>query len=334
LSVAFQYRGSSALLNKVTNFSFTSQGSINKFNNSHPLRERARKLKDGILVIRFEAPYHFWCDKCESHIAMGVRFNAEKKAIGNYFSTKIWSFKMKCPNCSNQIEFQTDPKNAAYVITNGGKKKTETFDASDAHTMKLLEEETKEKLDEDPFFRLEHLAEDKEKAVAQTPWIEELEDMAREKYLDDYANNRLLRQKFREEKKEEKQQVAEGAKLGLNLRLLPATDQDSAEAAKVTSIYKKRADNVKKVAKSIFGDKSGTAAARQLLDKQIKRGFDVNLLQKANRGPKIAPMKQQSTSSVSVVRASSPSDHFPKSSSSDAIHGSVTPGFSLVDIPE
>eukprot|EP01122_Echinamoeba_exundans_P016695 TRINITY_DN8542_c0_g1_i1.p1 TRINITY_DN8542_c0_g1~~TRINITY_DN8542_c0_g1_i1.p1 ORF type:complete len:329 (-),score=74.13 TRINITY_DN8542_c0_g1_i1:875-1861(-) len=307
-------------------------GSINKFNNSHPLRERARKLKDGILIIRFEAPYHFWCEKCESHIAMGVRFNAEKKAIGNYFSTKIWSFKMKCPNCSNQIEFQTDPKNAAYVITKGGKKKTETFDASDAHTMKLLEDETKERLDEDPFFRLEHLAEDKEKAVAQTPWIEELEDMAREKYLDDYANNRLLRQKFREEKKEEKRQIAAGAKLGLDLPLLPASDQDTAEAAKITSIYKKRAENVKKVTKSIFGDQSGTAATRQLLDKQMKRGFDINLLQKANSKPKSASLKHQPTSSVSFIRAAPASDNATESSSSGVIQGVVTPGFSLVDI--
>ncbi|GLU04797.1 hypothetical protein SLE2022_219280 [Rubroshorea leprosula] len=49
-----------------------SQGSLNKFHGQHDLRERARKIDQGILVIRFETPV--WC---------------EKKQVGNYYSTKI-----------------------------------------------------------------------------------------------------------------------------------------------------------------------------------------------------------------------------------------------------
>ncbi|CAI7837115.1 unnamed protein product, partial [Closterium sp. NIES-53] len=64
------------------------QGSLNKFQGQHPLRERAKKLGDGILVIRFEMPFHVWCGGCKSMIAKGVRFNAEKKHIANYLSTK------------------------------------------------------------------------------------------------------------------------------------------------------------------------------------------------------------------------------------------------------
>lgn len=59
---------------------------------------------------RFETPFNIWCLKCDRHIAKGVRFNAEKKAVGSYYSTKIWSFRMRCPSCSNEIEIQTDPK--------------------------------------------------------------------------------------------------------------------------------------------------------------------------------------------------------------------------------
>ncbi|KAJ4902047.1 hypothetical protein Rs2_15998 [Raphanus sativus] len=57
------------------------QGSLNKFQGQHPLRERARKLGEGILIIRFEMPYNIWCGGCNSMIAKGVRFNAEKKQV-------------------------------------------------------------------------------------------------------------------------------------------------------------------------------------------------------------------------------------------------------------
>lgn len=41
---------------------------------------------------------------------MGVRYNAEKKKIGNYYSTPIFSFRCKCHLCDNWFEIQTDPK--------------------------------------------------------------------------------------------------------------------------------------------------------------------------------------------------------------------------------
>uniref|UniRef100_A0A8D2Q130 Probable splicing factor YJU2B n=1 Tax=Zosterops lateralis melanops TaxID=1220523 RepID=A0A8D2Q130_ZOSLA len=50
---------------------FPQHGSLNKYHHSHPLRERARKLSQGILVIRFEMPFNIWCDGCQNHIGMG-----------------------------------------------------------------------------------------------------------------------------------------------------------------------------------------------------------------------------------------------------------------------
>lgn len=47
---------------------------------------------------------------CNSHIGMGVRYNAEKKKIGSYYSTPIYSFRCKCHLCSGWFEIQTDPK--------------------------------------------------------------------------------------------------------------------------------------------------------------------------------------------------------------------------------
>jgi len=53
-------------------------GSVNKFVGQHPLRERARKINQGILIVRFEMPYNVYCEACNNHIAKGRRYNAEK----------------------------------------------------------------------------------------------------------------------------------------------------------------------------------------------------------------------------------------------------------------
>lgn len=70
----------------------------------------------------FEVPFNIWCDKCGEHIAKGERFNAEKKAIGNYHSTKILQFSMT-HHCGCTICIQTDPKNAEYIVVEGARKK-------------------------------------------------------------------------------------------------------------------------------------------------------------------------------------------------------------------
>ena len=94
-----------------------------QYNGQHPLRERAKKLDQGILVIRFEMPFNVWCNGCGHLIGKGVRFNAEKKAIGSYYSTKIWSFSMTSPCCQEHIEVQTDPKNHEYIVVAGARRK-------------------------------------------------------------------------------------------------------------------------------------------------------------------------------------------------------------------
>ncbi len=95
------------------------------------MRQRARKIDQGILVIRFEMPFHVWCEGCNQHIGMGVRYNAEKKKVGMYYSTPIWSFRMKCYLCSHPMELQTDPKNSDYQVISGAVRKTEEFDPSE-----------------------------------------------------------------------------------------------------------------------------------------------------------------------------------------------------------
>lgn len=51
-----------------------------------------------------------------------MRFNAEKRCIGMYHSTKIWQFGMR-HHCGSILTIQTDPKNTEYIVVEGGKKK-------------------------------------------------------------------------------------------------------------------------------------------------------------------------------------------------------------------
>lgn len=51
-----------------------------------------------------------------------MRFNADKKQVGSYHSTRIWSFRMRAPCCQQEIEVQTDPKNAEYVVVSGARR--------------------------------------------------------------------------------------------------------------------------------------------------------------------------------------------------------------------
>lgn len=132
----------------------------------HALGDRARKLDKGILITRFELPFNIWwyvsklpfllspaltpqSGTCDNHIGMGVRYNAEKKKVGSYYSTPIYSFRCKCHLCDGWFEIQTDPKvggfvlpargnlgshvsrppqNTRYVVVSGARQKDEEWD--------------------------------------------------------------------------------------------------------------------------------------------------------------------------------------------------------------
>ncbi|KAL6222859.1 hypothetical protein ACLB2K_006249 [Fragaria x ananassa] len=161
-----------------------NQGSLNKFHGQHALRERAQKVDQGILIIRFEMPYNIWCSGCNSIIAKGVRFNAEKKHVGNYYSTKIWSFTMKAACCKEEIVIQTDQKNCRYVIVSGAQQKTEDFDFEDAETLALPTDDERGMLAE-PFYPLEHQEKDLQKKKEAEPMLVRLQRISDQRHLDD-----------------------------------------------------------------------------------------------------------------------------------------------------
>ncbi|RXN35013.1 coiled-coil domain-containing protein 130 [Labeo rohita] len=209
-------------------FDPAKHGSINGYWKTHPLRERARKLSQGILIIRFEMPYNIWCDGW-------VRYNAEKKKVGNYYTTPI--YRMKCHLCVNYIEMQTDPATCDYVIVSGAQRKEERWDMAENEQILTTEHSEKEKLETDPMYKLDHGGKDKEKLRAAIPSLNELQEH-QSGWKDDFQLNSALRRKFRTEKKviaeEEEKDNAVRMRTGLSIPLLPEKEEDKKLASLLT----------------------------------------------------------------------------------------------------
>lgn len=218
-------------------FDPAKHGSLNGYHKTHALRERARKLSQGILIIRFEMPYNIWCDGCKNHIGMGVRYNAEKKKVGNYYSTPIYRFRMKCHLCVNYIEMQTDPASCDYVIVSGASRKEERWDMAENEQILTTERTEKEKLETDAMFKLDHGGKDKEKLKRALPSLSEIQDH-QSGWKDDFQLNSSLRRKFRTEKKvlaeQEEKDNAVRMRTNLSIPLLPEKEEDKKLAALLT----------------------------------------------------------------------------------------------------
>ncbi|KAJ8062898.1 hypothetical protein OCU04_008148 [Sclerotinia nivalis] len=207
----------------------------NQLHGKHALGARANKISQGILTVRFEMPYPIWCTHCPKPtlIGQGVRFNAEKKKAGNYFSTPVYSFRMKHITCGGWIEIRTDPKNTAYVITEGARKRDTGEDKVMEGDVKILSEEEREKLRNNAFASLEGKVEERERLVGSKKRLEELQDLSNQ-WEDPYERNRKLRNTFREGRKMREKEAGVASalqdKMSLGLDLLPEHEEDAQKA--------------------------------------------------------------------------------------------------------
>ncbi|XP_072527417.1 probable splicing factor YJU2B [Salminus brasiliensis] len=300
-------------------FDPAKHGSINGYWNTHPLRERARKLSQGILIIRFEMPYNIWCDGCKNHIGMGVRYNAEKKKVGNYYTTPIYRFRMKCHLCVNYIEMQTDPATCDYVIVSGASRKEERWNMAENEQILTTEHSEKEKLETDAMYKLDHGGKDKEKLRAAIPSLSDLQEH-QAGWKDDFQLNSSLRRRFREEKKtiseEEEKDNAVRKRLGLSIPLLPEKDEDKKLASLLTfqspDSYEDRQQSKRQQisSRSWFGSSSAPSggAVGNLLQKLGQQGRDAAAA-KALSYPPASPLslvRRKSDGSGSSTASSSP----------------------------
>jgi coiled-coil domain-containing protein 130 len=169
-----------------------------------------------------------------------VRFNAEKKKVGNYHSTPVYSFRMKHTVCGGWIEIRTDPQNTAYVVVEGGRKR-DTGDDKEAQPGEIVirpwglgEQDPAEK---DPFAKLEGKVEDKQRAQTESRRILELQERQNRDWEDPYEKSRRLRRSFRTERKGLEKAAANRAalqdKMSLGIELVDETEADRQRAGLV-----------------------------------------------------------------------------------------------------
>lgn len=262
----------------------------------HALGARASKLRsEGILTVRFEMPFAVWCGHCQPPVVIGqgVRFNAEKKKVGNYYSSPVYSFRMRHPACGGWIEVRTDPKNTAYVVVEGGTKRDtgEGKGGDDslvgdgvAPIIKTAREQAEER--EAAFSNLEKTIADRAALAAARERIDEIEDANAKQWDDPYTRNQMLRKTFRvgRKQREKDSAAAEDLKdrMGLGIDLLPESEEDARWARLVefgTTPEGLGEEGEKALAKPLFGGarpatqekrtKGGKTPTKKLLKSEI-----------------------------------------------------------------
>jgi coiled-coil domain-containing protein 130 len=193
--------------------------------------------KDGSQTVRFEMPFAVWCHSCNPHaiIGQGVRFNAEKKKVGYYYSTPIWAFRMKHAACGGWIEIRTEPRETRYVVVEGGKARDYGEGKErDGEGEAILTPAERERRREDAFAALEGRVEEKEAVKDNAKRIEELYRSRERDWEDPGSVNRRLREGFRRERKvlQREERAVERLKerIGTDMEILPEVELDAQRA--------------------------------------------------------------------------------------------------------
>ncbi|KAL3460294.1 CWC16 protein [Aspergillus heterothallicus] len=215
----------------------------NALHKKHPLGARARHLQStGSLTVRFEMPFATWCTNCkpETLIGQGVRFNAEKKKVGHYYSTPVYSFRFKHSACGAWMEIRTDPKNTAYVVTEGGRRRDYGVDEEGNAVGEILVGKGKGGElggGDDPFSKIEGKVEDKRVVDEARSRILQLQRRQDRDWDDPYEVSRRLRRGFRAERKvlEKKEEGKEALreKMSLGIEIVDETEEDRVRASMV-----------------------------------------------------------------------------------------------------
>ncbi|RAK90240.1 DUF455 domain protein [Aspergillus costaricaensis CBS 115574] len=248
----------------------------NKLHNKHPLGSRARNLQStGALTVRFEMPFAIWCTTCQPHetiIGQGVRFNAEKKKIGNYYSTPVYSFRMKHGACGGWIEIHTDPKNTEYVVISGARRRDYGVDEEGRKVGEIVTGvDSKGKMD--ALERLEGKVVDKKRGDEERDRILELQERQKRDWEDPYEKSRRIRKVFRAERKglERKEEEREKLKdkLSLGIEVVDEIESDRVRAGLV-DFGEGAVDGRRARMKPLFGEEEVRAAWGKKEGKRMK----------------------------------------------------------------
>ena len=101
------------------------------FDPSKISKRTGKKPKTGsasLATVRLMSPFSMRCTTCGEYIYKGKKFNARKQPTGeSYLGIKIIRFYIRCPRCSGEIKFKTDPKTSDYLTEYGAVRNLEPW---------------------------------------------------------------------------------------------------------------------------------------------------------------------------------------------------------------
>ena len=223
-------------------------------------------------------PVNVWCDGCGEHIARGVRYNAEKKKCGTYFTSDVFEFQMNCHLCGQRFIIKTDPENRDYEFVSGLHRKVETFDVKEIGTREFDDKE-QALMRADAIRSLENKEEDSMKFEKAVPTLDRLKDLEEKLHTNEDSLNQRVRSKLREIRKAEERREARATAAGLSIRLLPTSRSDIRKSRSVAFERKSKAEVAAKLedVKARSGDIFGRQDARMehTLKRVIANGVDL-----------------------------------------------------------
>lgn len=197
-------------------------------------------------IVRFELPYDGFClaDNCKAHVGKGTRFNAKKEHSGDYYSTKIYDFTMKCRHCKNLFVLRTNPKEKCYDYISGIKRKVEEFDTVAAESLGVIDTDygnsihnftngeikllgghsALNKLEEDIFTQKQDETERQR--------MERMIKKSQTYMLDDSTSNAKMRASYRQVRQAKKRRLEEATRKGLgrDIEVADSTVEDTIHA--------------------------------------------------------------------------------------------------------
>lgn len=147
---------------------------------------------------------------------------------------------MKCHLCDNHFVIKTDPQNLDYAVESGARRQDKRWNAEDNEQIVADDKDKIDKIASDSMFKLEHIAEDKNKLLRLVPTLERLEDFQEERWRNDYASNQTLRSVFRKQRDKLKLKTKEDQKLlkkcGLTELLIEDEDPNDVHLSKLLKL--------------------------------------------------------------------------------------------------
>ncbi|CAL4962939.1 unnamed protein product [Urochloa decumbens] len=89
---------------------------------------RRRQPRNEQIKVRMMLPMTLRCAGCGEYLGRGTKFNARKEdAAGERYlgAIQVFRFYIRCPRCSAEIAFKTDPRNSDYAVESGATRNLE-----------------------------------------------------------------------------------------------------------------------------------------------------------------------------------------------------------------